>query len=84
MRINLKILGAGCVKCETLGKVTAKVVRENNFDAEIQKVDDIMKIMSYHIMSTPALVINEKVVFSGRVPSESEIKSSIEHTIKEM
>jgi small redox-active disulfide protein 2 len=84
MRINLKILGTGCVKCETLGKVTAKVVRENNFDADILKVEDIVQILNYHILSTPALVINEKVVFSGRVPSESEIKSFIEKAINEM
>jgi small redox-active disulfide protein 2 len=83
MKLNLKILGAGCSKCETLEKVTAKVVRENHFNADIVKVDDIMQIMSYQIMSTPALVINEKVVFSGRVPSESEIKSSIEKAINE-
>jgi small redox-active disulfide protein 2 len=84
MRINIKVLGAGCVKCETLEKVTNKVVKENNFNADIVKVDNIIKIMSYHILSTPALVINEKVVFSGRVPSESEIKSAIENTINEM
>jgi small redox-active disulfide protein 2 len=83
MRINLKILGAGCTKCETFGKVTVEVVRENNFDADILKVEDIVQIMNYHILSTPALVINEKVVVSGRVPSESEIKSLIEKVINE-
>jgi small redox-active disulfide protein 2 len=84
MKLNLKILGAGCGKCETLYRTTEKVVRENHFIADIVKVDDIIQIMNYHIMSTPALVINEKVVYSGRVPSESEIKSSIEKTINEL
>jgi small redox-active disulfide protein 2 len=84
MKLNLKILGAGCSKCETLEKVTAKVVRENHFNADIEKIEDIMLIMNYHIMSTPALVIDEKVVFSGRVPSESKIKSAIENAINEM
>jgi small redox-active disulfide protein 2 len=81
MKINLKILGTGCTKCKTLEKVTSEVVKENNMDAEVQKVEDIMQIMNYHVMSTPALVVNEKVVFSGRVPSKSEIKSYIEKEI---
>jgi small redox-active disulfide protein 2 len=84
MKINIKILGVGCHKCETLEKATTKVVRENSFDADIVKVDDIVQIINYHIISTPALVINEKVVLSGRVPSESEIKSFIEKAIKEL
>lgn len=83
MEINLKILGTGCSKCKILEKVTTEVVKENNMDADIQKVEDIMQIMNYHIMTTPALVVNEKVVFSGRVPSKSEIKSYIEKAINE-
>ena len=83
MEINLKILGTGCSKCKTLEKVTTEVVKENNFDADIQKVEDIMQIMNYHVMATPALVVNEKVVFSGRVPSKSEIKSYIEKAVNE-
>jgi small redox-active disulfide protein 2 len=81
MKINLKILGTGCTKCKTLEKATSEVVKENDMDAEVQKVEDIMQIMKYHVMSTPALVVNEKVVFSGRVPSKSEIKSYIEKEI---
>ncbi|MFQ3578819.1 MAG: thioredoxin family protein [Bacteroidales bacterium] len=81
MKINLKILGTGCSKCKTLEKITTEVVKENNFDADIQKVEDITQIMSYGIMMTPALVVNEKVVFSGRVPSKIEIKNFIEKAI---
>ena len=84
MKINIKILGTGCAKCETLYKVTAKVVRENQFNAEVFKIEDIKQIMNYKILSTPGLVINEKVIFSGRVPSESEIKFSIEKEINEL
>lgn len=75
MKISLKILGSGCAKCKKLEKLTIEVVKENNIDAEIQRVDDIVQIMNYRVMSTPALVVNEKVVFSGGVPSKSEIKS---------
>lgn len=83
MKINLKILGSGCTKCKMLEKVTSEIVKENNIDAEIIKVEDILQIMNYHVLSTPALVINEKVVFSGRLPSKSEIKGYIEKAIKE-
>ena len=83
MKINLKVLGTGCSKCKALEKVTTEVVKESNFDADIQKVEDIVQIMNYGVMTTPALVINEKVVFSGRVPSKSEIKSYIEKAINE-
>ncbi len=83
MKINLKILGTGCTKCNTLGSVVKEVIKENNFDADIQKVEDIVQIMNYHVMSTPALVVNEKVVFSGRVPSKAEIKNFIEKAINE-
>ena len=82
--MEIKILGTGCAKCKTLEKLTREVVEQNGIDATITKVEDIVEIMKFNIMSTPALVINEKVVFSGRVPSESEIKSSIEHAINEM
>jgi small redox-active disulfide protein 2 len=78
MKINIKILGSGCTKCKTLEKFTLEVVKENNFDAEVQKIEDIIQIMNYHVLTTPALVINEKVVVSGRVPSKSEIKAYIE------
>jgi small redox-active disulfide protein 2 len=81
MKINLKILGTGCAKCKTLEKVTTEVVKESNFDADIQKVEDITQIMAYGVMMTPALVVNEKVVFSGRVPSKTEIVNFIEKAI---
>lgn len=83
MKINLKVLGTGCQKCKTLEKVVSEVVSENNFDADIQKVEDIVQIMNYGIMTTPALLINEKIVFSGRVPSKTEIKTFIEKAINE-
>jgi len=71
--MNIKILGTGCPKCKTLEKLITEVVSENNFDAEISRVEDIVQIMNYGVMGTPGLVINEKVVVSGRVPSKKEI-----------
>ena len=72
--MEIKILGTGCSKCKTLEKLTREVVEKNGLNANIIKVEDIVEIMKYNIMSTPALVVNEKVEFKGRVPSADEIK----------
>ncbi|OJV34318.1 MAG: hypothetical protein BGO29_08600 [Bacteroidales bacterium 36-12] len=76
--MNIKILGTGCPKCKTLEKLAIEVVDENDFDAEISKVEDIVQIMGYGVMRTPALVVNEQVLISGRIPSKDEIKNLIE------
>lgn len=67
------VLGTGCKKCKTLETLVNKVVSENNIDATITKVEDLMKIMEYGVMSTPAIVVNGKVVIKGRLPKEKEI-----------
>jgi len=72
--MNIKILGTGCPKCKTLEKLTREVVEQNGIEATITKVEDIVEIMKYGIMSTPALVVDEKVEIKGRVPSIDEIK----------
>jgi small redox-active disulfide protein 2 len=81
MKMNIKILGTGCPKCKTLEKLTTEVVTENSYDAEISKVEDIVQIMNYGVWGTPGLVVNEKVMVSGRVPSKDEIKKLIEKNI---
>ena len=72
--MEIKILGTGCPKCKALEKLTREVVAKNGIQATITKVEDITEIMKYHVMSTPALVVNEKVEIKGRVPSAEEIK----------
>ena len=72
--MDIKILGPGCAKCKTLDKLTHQVVDKNGINATITKVEDIMEIMKYGVMSTPALVVDEKVVLKGRVPSSDELK----------
>lgn len=74
----IKILGTGCPNCRRLEQVVKEVVNENNVDASIEKVEDVQKIMEYGIMSTPALVINEKVKVFGRIPNKNAIKMYIE------
>ena len=71
--MEIKVLGPGCPKCKSLDKITREVVKENGINATITKVEDIMEIMKYGVMSTPALVVDEKVVVKGRVPSAEEI-----------
>jgi small redox-active disulfide protein 2 len=75
--MEIKVLGTGCPKCKTLEKATRDAVAELNIDAHVTKEEDIIKIMGYGILHTPGLVINEKVVVSGRVPSINEIKNFI-------
>jgi len=75
MSKSIKILGTGCPKCKTLEQSVRRVVAENQIDAEITKVEDIMDIMNYGVMRTPGLVVDDKVVVSGRLPSAEEIKN---------
>jgi len=82
MKINIKILGTGCSRCNDLAHYTAEAVREGEFKAEIEKIGDITEILKYRVMSTPALVINEKVVSSGKVLSKSEIIEIIRKEVK--
>ena len=72
--MEIKILGTGCPKCKALEKVTRDVVAEIGIDANISKVEDIMDIMKYGVMTTPALVVDGKVVMKGHVPSKEEVK----------
>ena len=72
--MEIKILGPGCPKCKTLEKLTREVVEQNGIVATITKVEDIVEIMKYGVMTTPALVVNGKVEMKGRVPSSDEIK----------
>jgi len=72
--MEIKVLGPGCAKCKTLEQLTRDIVNKNGIDATITKVEDIMEIMKFNIMTTPALVIDGKVVIKGRVPSADELK----------
>lgn len=71
---KIEILGSGCKKCSDLAELAKKVVAENQLDYEIEKVTDIVKIVGYGVMSTPAVVVDGVVKVSGKVPSEHELK----------
>ena len=73
----IKVLGSGCANCKRLEEITRKAVEKIGIAAEIIKVTDYAEMMKYAIMSTPALVIDEKLVSAGRIPTESEITNWI-------
>lgn len=75
--MEIKVLGTGCAKCKSLEKLTNEVIAETGVAATIEKVEDIFKIMQFGVISTPALVIDKKVVLSGRLPSATELKEII-------
>jgi len=66
--MEIKVLGTGCTKCKKLEQKIKETVAEMGIEANIEKVEDIYKIMQYGVMRTPGLVINEKVVLTGRLP----------------
>ena len=65
--MEVKVLGPGCAKCKTTFQVIEKVIKENNLDVKLTKVDDIMEMMSYNIMTTPAVVVDGEVRMKGQV-----------------
>jgi small redox-active disulfide protein 2 len=73
--LQIKVLGPGCRNCEKLEDITNKAVATLGVEANVEKVSDYADIMQYNIMSTPGLVINERVVSAGRIPSEAEVTS---------
>jgi small redox-active disulfide protein 2 len=79
--MKIEILGTGCAKCATLEKVVKEAVARSGKFVQIEKVDDIMKIMEYQVMSTPGLVIDGKVVSTGKVLNVEEVLALIQQKI---
>ena len=75
--MKIKVLGTGCPSCKILFKNVEEVISEIGIDATLEKEEDIKEIMKYGVMSLPALVINEKVKFSGKNPNKEELKKYI-------
>ncbi|MBN2045171.1 MAG: TM0996/MTH895 family glutaredoxin-like protein [Anaerolineales bacterium] len=81
--LKIKILGSGCPNCKRLEQETKKAVGNLAVEAEFEKVTDYQKILEYDVLSTPGLVINEKVVSTGRIPSQSELVSLLATALDE-
>lgn len=75
--IKVQILGANCNKCNKLYQLTKQVVKENNIEAEVIKVEDIQEILKHNVMMTPCLVVNGKVKSVGKIPSIDDLKELI-------
>ena len=75
--MEIKILGTGCPKCKKLTEVTEIAAKELGLNYNLEKVTDLEKIMSYSVMSTPALVVDGVVKVTGRVPSHEDLKKML-------
>lgn len=71
--LTIKVLGSGCANCKRVEQIARKVISDMALEAEVVKVTDYKDIMAYNILSTPGLVVNEKVVSSGRIPTPAEM-----------
>jgi small redox-active disulfide protein 2 len=74
---HIKILGTGCAKCKQTEAMIRETIAKYTIEATVEKVEDIEKIMTYNILSTPAVVVDEVVKIKGKVPSENEILEAI-------
>ena len=72
--MKIEILGTGCAKCKGLEASVRTALAELKITAEVVKIEDMMDIINFGVMATPALVLDGKVIFAGRAPSVSEIK----------
>lgn len=78
----IKVLGSGCANCKRLEQIARKVVGEMEVKAEVLKVTNYAEIMAYNVLSTPGLVINEKLVSSGRIPSSAEVTTWLANALE--
>jgi small redox-active disulfide protein 2 len=80
--LTIKVLGSGCANCKRVEQIVHKVVEEMTLQAEVIKVTEYPEIMKYNVMSTPGLVINEKIVSTGRIPTPAEVTAWLTSAIE--
>jgi len=80
--LTIKVLGSGCANCKRVEQIVHKVIDDMSLDAEVIKVTEYPEMMKYNILSTPGLVINEKLVSAGRIPAESQVTTWIAEALE--
>lgn len=75
--MEIKVLGSGCSRCKKALEVVSSVVAESGIDARVEYVSDIMEVMKYNVMSTPAVVVDGVVKIKGNVPREREVREAL-------
>lgn len=81
MSLTIKVLGPGCARCKATVEVVKKALEHRSLQADIVKVEDVEEIVKYNILKTPAVVINEQVKLSGRIPTQEEIESFLKEYV---
>lgn len=81
--LTIKVLGPGCANCKQLEKIAKKAVQQLAIPAKVVKVTEYKDIIAHGVMNTPGLVINEKVVSSGKVPTEAEVVTWLANALEE-
>ena len=82
--LTIKVLGSGCANCKRVEQIARKVITEMGIEAEIIKVTDYNEITAHNILSTPGLIINERVVSTGRIPTPAEVTTWLTTTLSEV
>lgn len=80
--MRIQILGTGCPKCKKLASLAEEAAKELALDYELEKITDVNDIVSFGVMSTPALAVDGKVLVSGKVPPAQEVKQLLEGAMK--
>lgn len=81
MEIKIKVLGSGCTKCKKLYELTKEVIKELNFETEVEYITDVSEIISMGVMSSPVLAVNNKPILVCVLPSKKELKEIIETAV---
>ena len=79
--LSIKVLGPGCANCVKVAQVAQQAIQTLGVEAEVEKVSEIEEIMKYRLLATPGLVINEKVVCAGRIPTAAEVTTWVTNAL---
>ena len=79
--LTIKVLGSGCANCKRLEQIARSAVQDMAVEAEVIKVTEYPEIMKYNVLSTPGLVVNERVVSSGRIPTQAEVTTWLSNAL---